>query len=271
MLFSADKRYPEAMPKEAVLANSVGTYLETAPIAALRCSFRCAWINRLPDEEVGTVAVVPDGCIDLIWRGERLSVVGPDLTAARPVLQRGDTVLGLRFEPGAAASWLGLSIAEIVGKEIELQDVWGQKAHRIAESMEEAGDAQQRLVRLQKHLAGTAPSIDGVSKHGRAIFGFLQKNATRQSDRGIRQLAVALGTSERSLRRQTHEIFGYGPKTLHRILRLQASITSVRRSNAPQLADIAYENGYTDQAHLNREIQSLCGMTAGEFVRQLAR
>ena len=82
--------------------------------------------------------------------------------------------------------------------------------------------------------------------------------------------AGRLDTSERTLRRRSQDLFGYGPKTLHRILRLQRFVASVRRFGVPGLADGAYASGYADQAHLNREIQSLCAMTAGELTRQLA-
>ncbi|WP_170301869.1 hypothetical protein [Cupriavidus basilensis] len=35
------------------------------------------------------------------------------------------------------------------------------------------------------------------------------------------------------------------------------------------LAALAADAGYADQAHLSREIQSLCGMTASALLRQL--
>jgi hypothetical protein len=43
-----------------------------------------------------------------------------------------------------------------------------------------------------------------------------------------------------------------------------------RRQEATGLGNLALAAGYADQAHLNREIRELCGMTAGEFAAQLA-
>lgn len=43
--------------------------------------------------------------------------LAPDLTTAEPVLQRGDTVQGVRFQPDAA-SCLGLPISELVGRSL---------------------------------------------------------------------------------------------------------------------------------------------------------
>ncbi|MFN7023428.1 MAG: DUF6597 domain-containing transcriptional factor [Pseudorhizobium sp.] len=214
------------MNEEAILANAVRTYIETAPVSSLRTSFRCAWINYLPDK-IGVVTVTPDGCIDLVWRGNRFSVVGPDIGPARPNLQSGGTVVGIRFRPGVATNWLGLPISEIVGQEVDMQDVWGGRAIEIAESLHDAGSAQRQLMELQKQLSGFAPSINSSSSFGAAMFNFVQKNAVNGARVGTHRLAEVIASSERSLRRRSQELFGYGPK-LHRILRLQELTVSAR-------------------------------------------
>lgn len=256
------------MEDNTVLANCIGAYSEAAPSAALRPHFRCAWTNQLPQTEFGAVAVVPDGCVDLLWRDGRFVVVGPDITAARPILRPGATILGLRFRPGAAGRWLGLPITEIVGRQVDMADIWGSKACDIADRMQAAADAADGLRLLQDLLAAHAPPADGLAGEGAAIFDFLERNAHDESR--LHLLAEKLDTSERTLRRRSHELFGYGPKTLHRILRFQRVIASVRGAGAQGLADMAQAAGYADQAHLNREIRSLTTMTAGEFTRQLA-
>lgn len=256
------------MESTTVLANCVGTYAETTPMAALRPHFRCAWTNRLPDRECGAVVVVPDGCVDLLWRDGRFLVAGPDVTAARPMLRPGATILGLRFKPGAASRWLAMPLTEIVGRQVDMTDIWGRQARDIADRMGEPASPEEGLALMQALLADHTPSLEGPPQEGAAIFDFLDRNAHDQPRLGA--LAGRLDTSERTLRRRSQEFFGYGPKTLHRILRLQRFIASVRQSGIPGLADGAYASGYADQPHLNREIQSLCAMTAGELTRQLA-
>ncbi len=91
-----------------VLASRAGRYDEALPIPALRAHFQCSWTNSVFGPRAARIAVVPDGCVDLLWRNDRFVVVGPDISAANPVLSPGKTVVGLRFRPGAAARWLGL-------------------------------------------------------------------------------------------------------------------------------------------------------------------
>ena len=57
--------------------------------------------------------IFPDGCVDVVWRGDRLVVAGPatgPLAAGVPV---GVPVFGVRFRLGAAGAALGLPAERI--------------------------------------------------------------------------------------------------------------------------------------------------------------
>jgi AraC-like DNA-binding protein len=73
-------------------------------------------------------------------------------------------------------------------------------------------------------------------------------------------LMRALEMSEKTMRRRFDESFGYGPKTLDRILRYQRFLRlSSQSSNSTAI--LAAEAGYSDQAHLIRESRRLTGST----------
>jgi len=91
-----------------LLAKVAGDYREAPPTPALRSHFRCVWRHTTPAGPPLLIVVVPDGCVDLLWHEGGLFVAGPDVEAARPALPPGTTVIGLRFQPGAAVPWLGL-------------------------------------------------------------------------------------------------------------------------------------------------------------------
>ena len=73
-------------------------------------------------------------------------------------------------------------------------------------------------------------------------------------------LARSLAMSERTMRRRFHESFGYGPKTLSRILRYQRFLLLSATSQS-SMAVLASEAGYADQAHLVRESRRISGLT----------
>jgi transcriptional regulator GlxA family with amidase domain len=73
-------------------------------------------------------------------------------------------------------------------------------------------------------------------------------------------LSDVLGLSERQLRRRFDTAVGYGPKTLHRVLRFRRVLAQLSQTGpATDLADLAIQTGYADQAHLTRETTRLAG------------
>ncbi|REK86328.1 AraC family transcriptional regulator, partial [Streptomyces inhibens] len=79
--------------------------------------------------------------------------------------------------------------------------------------------------------------------------------------RPVAEVARAVALSERQLHRLSLDAFGYGPKTLARVLRLVRAL-DLARSGMPY-AQVALRAGYADQAHLAREVKSLAGAPMG--------
>ncbi|MGK6315921.1 helix-turn-helix domain-containing protein [Neorhizobium sp. DT-125] len=244
-----------------VLAMCAGSYREqplTGPLARL---FRCVWSHRLPQDFAGQAAVVPDGCSDLIWTGGRLMVIGPDRIAAFPALPSGETILGLRFRPGAALRWLDVPLSELVGQAVPLREVRSDVS-AIEEQLAAEKDPGHRLKRLCAWAYGEAAAAADPRDDMEALFD-------RLSCGTLRELSGDAALGERTLRRRSRDHFGYGPKTLERILRLQRFLRLLRRPASDNLAVLAYEAGYADQAHMTRDVKELTTLTPQDIRRQL--
>ena len=82
-------------------------------------------------------------------------------------------------------------------------------------------------------------------------------------------VASDVGLSVRQLRRRCHAAVGYGPKTLQRVLRFRRFVSRIDACPAGlDLAAIAAEAGYADQAHLTRECGELSGLAPAALARQ---
>ncbi|MBW5486816.1 helix-turn-helix domain-containing protein [Streptomyces bambusae] len=79
----------------------------------------------------------------------------------------------------------------------------------------------------------------------------------------VAAVVEATGVGARRLHRHSLDAFGYGPKTLGRILRLQRALDLVRRG--VPYAETAALAGYADQAHLSREMRALAGITLTSY------
>ncbi|MDK1489673.1 helix-turn-helix domain-containing protein [Sinorhizobium sp. 7-81] len=261
----ANVQLPSECPS---LAQSCGIYRERAAVGALADHVKCFWTHHLPDDGSARVAVVPDGCVDIIWISGGLAVVGPDRVAAFPRLA-GETIVGARFRIGSASSWLHTPLDEITGKTVPLDHFWGRPARIMEARMTEATGAAARIAVLSVVLQNRLHTVTPPSAEIAACASLLE-NDRSDSIEPIRALARETGTSERTLRRRCHEHFGYGAKTLDRILRLQRFLATCRIRPQSTLANLALDAGYADQAHLGREAKELTSLTPSDIQKQLA-
>lgn len=238
-------------------AAAVGEFRERPVAPALGDVFACIWTHRMPEAGTPPIVVAPDGTIDLQWIGGALRIAGPDKEPLTEIIPAGTEVVGFRFHPGAAHGWLGLPVCEITSRRVSLEELWGAKARRLAEHIGGAEDIEHVLIRYRPEQGRG----DAVM---RAAFTLIAQGPPPGAAL-IAWLGRALHMSERSLRRRFDENFGYGPKTLDRILRYQRFLHLRRASPATPTALVALEAGYADQAHLVRESRRLTGRTPAAY------
>lgn len=199
--------------------------------------------------------ILPDGCTDLIWSSRNgLTIAGPDTTAALAELTTGDRVVGLRFPPGTGPAVFGVPATELTDQRVPLEELWPTATVReIAERMATGGDGDllDRVAEARLQRAG------GPDPRAAAI------TSTLAAGHSVATTAASLGLTERHLHRASRHLFGYGPKTLARILRMRRALALVRDGVPPARA--AAESGYADQPHLSRDVRALAGVPLGEL------
>ena len=82
--------------------------------------------------------------------------------------------------------------------------------------------------------------------------------------------AATLGTSERSIQRALRATVGQGPKWISRRIRLQEVARQLALRPDADLATLALELGYTDQAHLTNDFTSIAGVSPAAYRSSLA-
>lgn len=202
----------------------------------------------------GAQRILPDGCVDLIWDDGTLLVAGPDTGPHFSVGQPGARYAGLRFAPGAGPKLLGVPADELRDRRVPLADIWPQgHVRRLTERVAEAPDPGVFLEALAlERTFAPDPAVAG-------IVAQLRAGAT------VAATADAAGLSERQLHRRCLVAFGYGPKTLARILRMDRAV-ALARAGMPYAA-VAATAGYADQAHLAREVRDLTGTPLTTLIR----
>ncbi|MEU5957139.1 DUF6597 domain-containing transcriptional factor [Streptomyces sp. NPDC047525] len=200
--------------------------------------------------------VLPDGCMDLLWTGGKLLVAGPDTRAYRPDADPTARYVGIRFYPGTAPAFLGVPAHELRDRRVDLADLWpSADARRLTERMDAARDPAAVLESLALARAGESEPPDPLLAH---VVKALE------AGRSIASTAEEAGINARLLHRRSLAAFGYGPKTLARVLRLQRALALAGGGLA--YAETAVVAGFADQAHLARDVKELAGMPLSELL-----
>ena len=204
---------------------------------------------------------IEDAGVDRSKRRLQYFVAG--LSTAPAIVQGADAwaCVELRLTPLGAHRLLGVPMSELANQTVELEQVLPQ-TRELGERLREARRWSERfdLVDsfLTRRLADSRPTHPGIewswhhlyNTHGRAPIG---------------EIAEALGWSHRRLIARFREQIGLTPKLLARVIRFDRAVTAIRASRVRGLAEIAFECGYSDQAHLNREFRELAGTSPTTF------
>ncbi|GAB7031098.1 helix-turn-helix domain-containing protein [Streptomyces sp. NPDC021749] len=210
--------------------------------------------------------VLPDGCTDLIWSAGRLLVAGPDTGPYHPDgVPSGTGYTGLRFAPGRGPAVFGVPAHELRDRRVPLADLW--PAAQVRELTERA--AERAAVRVPSGVGRVLEEVVGERlRQGVPGPGGEARTAAVAAALGrgrpVAEVAWAVALSERQLHRLSLDAFGYGPKTLARVLRFVRAL-GLARTGMPY-AQVAVCAGYADQAHLAREVKSLAGAPMGALL-----
>jgi AraC-like DNA-binding protein len=223
---------------------------------ASRVAGTVAWQSTVPAVDQAQ-RVLPDGCMDLLWMDGELLVAGPDTTAYVTTLRPGAINTGLRFPSGTGPAVVGVPACELRDQRVPLADLWpAAEVRRLTDRVAAAADPALAIEEIAADRLRRADPPDP------AVTGIV---AGLRAGVPVARIAWDTGLSERQLHRRCLAAFGYGPKTLGRILRMNRAL-ALARAGTP-FATVAASAGYADQAHLARDVKALAGVPLGVLMR----
>ncbi|GGQ93067.1 AraC family transcriptional regulator [Deinococcus ruber] len=219
-------------------------------------------------------ADMPERTVRLMFSAEQMWV-GPSVDALRPVLPvtlsrfslqpRNLVVQGrlralvVEFYPWAARQLLGWS-AEMVPDALDAAlsaSIWGREVVALMQLQD--WDAAREA--LETHLLHLSSGQGEPGMGVRAARQIYQSSGTVR----VAKLAEELNLSPRTLERQFVQQVGVSAKSLARVVRFDKVNTRIRENPAVPMAELTFELGFFDQAHLIKEFKALSSMTPGAF------
>jgi AraC-like DNA-binding protein len=151
--------------------------------------------------------------------------------------------------------------SELLDVHVRLEELLGREASELAERLGESDGDEEAFGVIEGAIGSRIEEApDPLVLAATRRLGFPGSR--------VDQLAESLGISDRQLRRRFHQAVGYGPKTLDRVLRFRRLVAQAGAVAAGEsdLARVAADLGYADQAHMNRDCLRLSGLTPTALV-----
>jgi len=255
-------------------------FLYIKPNSVLSQYIRHYWVLEASDSD-GEVCerVIPTGNIELMFHYKKPFIIkgeGKGKEQPRTIISgissgysdvttRGESgVIAVTFYPHGACNFFKFPLLEIENLSLSLSDIWSDKVRYIEEQIEEAETLASRISIIERFLSGYLTPVYNneikILKTGISIINGCKGQITTT------QLSSKLYLSGKSLERKFSAFLGKTPKQFIKIVRFQEVVRSLSTPGRKSLTDLAYENGYFDQAHFIKDFKSLSGYTPGEFI-----
>lgn len=176
----------------------------------------------------------------------------PDRVFSRRLSGKG-LVFGVKFLPGGFRPFAGSDVSALRGRRVPLGELWPEAAAGAERAALAAPSPKERIAAMMSLLAPRTPEAPARST------ALALRMEAESASFGLAEAAAELGLGLRALEKLFKAEVGIGPKEVLRRYRLQAAALRLSRPEAPTCGELAFELGYSDQAHFIRDFKSVVG------------
>jgi AraC-like DNA-binding protein len=261
-------------------------YGEWLPGEALRAYVSAYWQFSVDPRVAGPIehTIPPDGCVSLSFNVARRQViiVGPRTMPNVVAVRGGDAFCGARLWPGACTAFIPPPLSALRNRTAPAEELGlGEWIAPLTRALA-AAKTDAEIGAAWNQALGARLALRGDANRGRAPDAAAASAATAappadarvdgpvlaaalliiraHGELTVSSLACAVGLSPRQLRRRFLASAGLTPKELIRARRVRASVVGAVSDDALPWTDIAAGAGFSDQAHLTREVRRLLGL-----------
>ncbi|WP_378729946.1 helix-turn-helix domain-containing protein [Nocardia brasiliensis] len=184
-------------------------------------------------------------------------VVGLPIEAMRVRSERAECI-EVRLSPIQAYSLLGVSPTHLGRGVVDVEDLWGSRVRRLRAELASTRTWDERFALTKSFLAqcdrpSRTPDPEVIASWNRIL--------TSRGQVRIGELAESLGWSHKRLWARFESQIGLTPKRAAMLVRFRHAVDGLLAGRPA--ADVAVDCGYTDQAHLCRDVSIFADHTPG--------
>ncbi|TDY34614.1 helix-turn-helix domain-containing protein [Janthinobacterium sp. 75] len=241
------------------------------PAAALAPFVEYCWVVEWDRRGCApeTQRVLPYPNAHLVFDAGRTAIHGVVRGAFdRPLIGAGK-VLGVRFAPGGLRPLITQPLSSFTDTTIAAEALLGMPAAQAEARVLGKSDDLTMVAQAQALLLARLPQVDDAALLSARLTAAA---AAHNGPASVAQLCEKMAIGERRLQRLFANYVGVPPKWVIQRYRLQEAIWRLAQPDAPDLASLAHELGFFDQAHFSRSFAELVGSAPLDYRRsQLAK
>jgi AraC-like DNA-binding protein len=169
------------------------------------------------------------------------------------------------FTPIGAHRFFGVPMYELSNRIVDADDLLGRDGD-LVEKLQAAATWETRFDLLEDVIVSRMGASRAPASEILWAWRALEHTGGAVP---VGALAAKVGRSRRHLLAGFREQVGLAPKTVARILRFGRAVRALELDPRRSLAELAFECGYFDQAHLNRDFRAFAEATPREFASRL--
>lgn len=251
------------------LQHSVPGFLQRPACVQLQPWVQLYWSVQIPVGygDVPSHALYPDGGSNLTFEflPNQLPAVylqyHPVLSHSR--FSAGQHVLSVRFQPTGAFQILGISPAELTAPQLDLQLANVPGLHRLLDVLASQHDTSAQMNAVECWLLELAEYIVSGQQLVQQSLQLLQQPAA-----DLQHLYQQLPKSRRQYERRFKLETGLSPAQLQLLLKVKLARFLISNNPACELASVAQQAGFYDQAHLHLHFVRITGQTPGHYKKR---
>ena len=239
------------------------------PAAELGAVVDKHWVVRwdLRGREPYVQDVLPHPCVNLAFERERSGVFGIPTRRFRREISGAGAALGTRLRPGALSFLSDLEAWQLTDRVLSLGAVLGPEGERLEREVLAYGDIAGGIAAVESFLRRRLlPLEPGARLVQEVIDGML----ATPHDTTVAQLAARHGVVPRTLQRLFRRHVGVGPKWVLQRYRMHEAAERMLMDPDLDLARLALELGYADQAHFGNDFHARTGRTPAAYLAACA-
>ncbi|HJW32448.1 MAG TPA: helix-turn-helix domain-containing protein [Holophagaceae bacterium] len=213
-----------------------------------------------------TRETLPHPTVHLVVEAGRSGLAGPSTARFVRTLEGRGRALGIKFHPGCFRPFWRGPVSELADRVVPLGEAFGPEGLAFEGEVLALGEDEAAAVACaEAFLMKRLPTLDPQAQLARDL---VQRILSDPGIRRVEALAETAGLGLRSLQRLFAEYVGVSPKWVIRRYRLHEAVERLDAGETPDLAALAQDLGYFDQAHFIRDFKSLLGRTPAAYARE---